>query len=191
MSIERRAQLAERIAEDQPALGAFVRKAPADMTAGSWDFLSYSFQRGFEAMWDQSAVDRSGLLLRPLLLLWRQSVELAIKATIMEMVGEIRIKASHDIQKLFEHLVAIISASSPYAEDDYTDKVRQMIILVQSFDPFADRFRYPTNGGGVAFDGVEADLDELYMAHWIITTWCEGAVLEVYRGGKIARSLLI
>ena len=53
-----------------------------------------------------------------------------------------------------------------------------MVALVQSSDPFADRFRYPSAKGGKPFDGIDADLDELFQAHWIIVTWCEGAVIE-------------
>jgi hypothetical protein len=50
---------------------------------------------------------------------------------------------------------------------------------VQSFDPFADRFRYPSTKDGKPFEGIAADLDELFQAHWIIVTWCEGAAIEV------------
>ena len=87
MSTERRDQLVDDIIEAQPKLRAFLRPMPSDLTVGSWDFVAYSFQRGFETMWDHARSDLSGLLLRPLLLLWRQSVELAIKSAISELAG--------------------------------------------------------------------------------------------------------
>jgi len=65
MSVERRDQLVEDIVKAQPELRVFVRRLPNDMLAGSWDLLAYSFQRGFEVMWDHERSDSSGLLLRP------------------------------------------------------------------------------------------------------------------------------
>lgn len=179
MSLGYRERLIDRIVESRPALGTFVRRQPLDLTAGSWDMLSYSFQRGFETLWDQARVDRSGLLLRPLLLLWRQSVELAIKAAIREIAGGISGRPGHNLEKLFDLLIDARAAEGYVDDDDYTREVRAMVALVQSFDPFADRFRYPSSRGGAAFEGVAADLDELFQSHWMILTWCEGAALEV------------
>ena len=64
-------------------------------------------------------------------------------------------------------------------DDDLANNVRSMMAQVQSFDPFADRFRYPADRAGKPYVGVAVDLDELFQAHWIITTWCEGAVMEM------------
>ena len=179
MSLERRDQLVERIVQTQPQLGGFVRPMSHDMLAGNWDLLAYSFERGFEVMWDRAQSDSSGLLLRPLLMLWRQSVELAIKAGIIDIAGEITGKPGHDLLKLFDLLLAARAELGFVDDDDLAREVRSMTAMVQSFDPFADRFRYPTSKGGKPFDGVAADLDELYQAHWIITTWCDGAASEV------------
>jgi HEPN domain-containing protein len=121
----------------------------------------------------------SGLLLRPLLFLWRQSVELSIKAAIIETAGEIRRNPGHDLTKLFAQLIEVRAELGCCDDDDYTCKVTDMIALVQSFDPFADRFRYPTARGGKPFEGIDTDFDELFQAHWNIVTWCEGATIEI------------
>ena len=179
MSLERRDQLVEHIVETQPELRDFVRRQPYDLTAGSWDLLSYSFQRGFEVMWDNARVDMSGLLLRPLLVLWRQSVELSLKAAIKEIAGEIGQNPDHDLSKLFAQVLEARAGIGYCDDDEYTRNVRDMIALVQSFDPFADRFRYPAARGGEPFEGIATDFDELFQAHWTIVTWCEGATIEV------------
>ena len=88
-------------------------------------------------------------------------------------------KLGHDLQGLFAHLRGERAALGYSDDDDLTRDVSSMVALVQSFDPFADRFRYPTTKGGKPFEGIDADLDELFQAHWIIVTWCEGAVVEV------------
>ena len=38
---------------------------------------------------------------------------------------------------------------------------------------------YPADRGGKPYVGLAVDLEELFQAHWIITTWCEGAVMEM------------
>lgn len=179
MSAEAREELVDRLIASQPNLKAFVRRHPLDLTAGSWDMLSYSFQRGFDVMWDNARTDHSGLLLRPLLVLWRQSVELAIKAAVIAIAGEATPKASHNLSKLFEQLIQVRAEIGLDDENEYTDQVRAMIAHVQFFDPLADRFRYPASRDGTPFEGIEVNTDDLYQAHFAITTWCEGAVLEV------------
>lgn len=148
MTLERREQLIEEIVDTQPRLKVFVRPQPHDLSSGSWDLLAYSFQRGFEALWDSARLDRSGLLLRPLLVLWRQSVELTIKAATIDVSGEITIKPGHDLSKLFERLLAARAALGHRDADDYTSQVGDMVAEVQALDPFADRFRYPASKSG-------------------------------------------
>lgn len=179
MSHLRRDALVEDIVRTQPVLRAFVHDLPTDLTAGSWNLVSYSFQRGFDALWDLARVDHSGLLERPLLSLWRQSVELTIKSAILELTGEIRGAPGHDLEKLFLQLLDIRAAEGHRDDDDLARNVQAMILLVQELDPSADRFRYPADRGGRPHLGLAVDLDELFQAHWIITTWCEGAVMEM------------
>ena len=182
MSLKRRDELAEQIVQTQPALRAFVRDVPQlqNLVSWSWDLLSYSFQRGFETLWDQAYADHSGLLLHPLLLLWRHSVELALKAAITDIAGQIVGNPGHNLEALFSQLLDAREALGYcHDDDDLAQDVRAMVSLVQSVDPFADRFRYPITKGGKPFEGVVADLEELFQAHWIVVTYCEGAALEV------------
>lgn len=182
MTEQRRNQLVDKIVETQPRLGAFVRPLPTDLIAGSWDLLSYSFQRGFELLWDHATAESSGVLHRPLLSLWRQSVELALKASITEISGGLSRKPGHDLQALFADLLKARAALGHVDDDDLARDVAAMIGLVQTLDPFADRFRYPESRKGEAFEGFTVDLDALFQAHWIIVTWCEGAATEAREG---------
>lgn len=184
MSLERRDQLVNEIVDTQPRLAAFVKPLSSDLIAGSWDLLSYSYERAFELMWDHARADSSGLLVRPLLSLWRQSVELALKSAISEISGAISPKLRHDLNALFDQLLKDRAALGHDDDDDLVRDVSSMIALVQSFDPFADRFRYPTRKDGKSFEGIAVDLDALFQAHWIIVTWCEGAAIEVRESGR-------
>lgn len=179
MSIDLRQRLTDEVVDAQPQLREFLARRPNDMLAGSWDLMAYSFQRGFKAMWDLARKDLSGLLLNLLLMLWRQSLELTMKASIREIAGGLDQGLGHRLDELFARLLAARAELGFCDDDDYAREVQAMIIEVQSFDPTADRFRYPTTKRGIPFDGLQADLDKLFQAHWSITTWCEGAALEV------------
>jgi hypothetical protein len=179
MTLDRREALVDEIVQTQPALRPFVRDISLDFTSGNWDLVSYSFERGFEALWDAACASTSGLLDRPLLSLWRQSVELAIKSAIIELAGQIDGRPGHDLAALFRQLLKIREEAGCEDDDELAKSVIDMIDLVQSFDPFADRFRYPSQRNGQPYVGFAVDLDELFRAHWIITTWCEGAVMEL------------
>lgn len=164
----------------QPELRSLLRPEPGNLMAGSWEFLAYSFERGFEEMWDRALLDRSrSVLQRPLLMLWRQSVELHIKSAIAYTTGDVKAGLGHDLNKLFAQLLQERAILGYCDEDDLTRRVQTMIADVQSFDPLADRFRYPSTKDGAPFEDIAVDLDDLFQAHWIITTWCEGAELEV------------
>lgn len=178
MSEDRRSLLVDDLIETQPQLANFVRTRPNDLIAGSWDLLSYSFQQGFELMWDHAQAQSSGVLTRPLLSLWRQRVELALKSAITEISGGFSRKLGHDLESLFAELLVTRAQLGHDDEDDLAHRVMSMIGLIQSLDPFADRFRYPEGRNGQPFEGIDVDLDQLFQAHWIIVTWCEGAAIE-------------
>ena len=179
MSLQHRDALVEQIVEMQPSIRGFVSNSSTCLIAGSWDLASYSFQCGFEAMWDLAHADHNRPLNSPLLSLWRQSVELALKSAIRNIEGGIKEKLNHDLKKLFQKLVKISTDAGLSHDDDLTRDVEKMIEQVQSFDPFADRFRYPENKKGKSYKGIAVDLDKLFQAHWIIVTWCEGVVAEL------------
>lgn len=112
-------------------------------------------------------------------MLWRQSVELHIKSAIAYTAGDVKGGHGHDLNKLFAQLLRERAALGYSDDDELTRRVQTMIAEVQSFDPLADRFRYPSKRDGQPFEDITVDLDHLFQAHWIITTWCQGAELEV------------
>ncbi|MBO1361951.1 hypothetical protein J2D73_19395 [Acetobacter sacchari] len=186
VSFERRDSLAEQCMDLQPELRSFLGQRPDNPISDSWEFLAYSFERGFEEMWDRAQADRSmSVLKRPLLMLWRQSVELHIKSAIAYTAGELRGSLGHDLNKLFSRLLRERATLGYCDNDDLTRRVQTMIAEMQSFDPLAERFRYPRMKDGRPFDDIEVDLDQLFQAHWIITTWCQGAEIEVEQSRDI------
>jgi hypothetical protein len=185
MSIQKREALVKNILDRQSSLGVLVKDMPpnSSVMAGSWDLVSFSFQQGFEAMWDLAQADHpdhsSPFLEMPLLSLWRQSIELTLKSCILEIDGIWDKQDGHKIQKLFEQFKALSTSGGLNNDDDLTRNVQEMIAFTHSFDPHADRFRYPTNKQGDAYNGINIDLEKLFQAHWTIVTYCEGTVVEL------------
>ena len=170
----------------QPRLQGIVK--PRDsIIAGNWDLAAYAYQQGFEALWDHAILRASGveatnsaaLVLHPLLMLWRQSVELSIKAAIEGTTGR-QPPEGHDLAKLFDSLLAARQERGDLErdDDDLTAQVTRLIAEFQALDVRADRWRYPTDRKGRPHGGDSVDLDRLYQAHEQITGWCDFASVE-------------
>lgn len=179
MSRQKRDELVQQITETQPSFRGFLKDLPSDMTAGSWDLVSYSFQLGFVALWDLAYADRSGLLTRPLLSLLRQSVELTLKSSILDIACKVEGKPRHNLPELFKQLRTISADLGLTHDDELTRDVETLVAEIQTFDPFADRFRYPVGRKGDKHEGIEVDLDRVFQAHWVIVGCCEGTVAEL------------
>ncbi|MFT8481036.1 hypothetical protein ACTVH1_16310 [Gluconobacter cerinus] len=180
MSSEQRRLLGEQYMRQQPELRSLLKSRDHDLFSGSWAMLAYSFERGFEELWD--AAYRSlpdTILLTPLLMLWRQSIELHIKSAISYTSGDPRNIAGHDLKSLFDRLIYLRRKEEYEEEEKLVIYLRGIIKEVQRFDKSADRFRYPRNRNGDPYADTDVDLEQLYQTHWIITGWCQGAEIEV------------
>ncbi len=186
MSIERRTELLEALDSGPRHLQRIVSERTS-LIEGNWDLAAYAYQLGFEALWDH-AIDRtngqdaercSALVVLPLLMLWRQSVELSIKSAIEGTTGR-QPPGTHDLVELFDLLLNARHARGDLEpdDDDHTAEVKVLIAKFQSLDARADRWRYPTKKGGRAHVGVTVDLNRLFQAHALITGWCDGASVE-------------
>lgn len=108
-----------------------------------------------------------------------------LKASVMEIAGGLVPKSGHNLIILFDQLLRARADLGHTDDDAHADHVRDTIRRVQMLDPFADRFRYPTSKSGAPFEGIAVDYDALFQAYWLITTWCEGATLEVEENRRL------
>lgn len=104
MSKEMRDALSEQALEQYPYLKTGLSNSDTDIVAGNWDLVSYSYQTGFMKFWDLAKAEPSGLLDRPLLSIFRQSIELAMKSSLIQIDGRINGRPAHRLKELFEQL---------------------------------------------------------------------------------------
>ncbi|WP_028233814.1 hypothetical protein, partial [Pseudochrobactrum sp. AO18b] len=125
-----REYLSKQMNEARPVFNVFVKETPSDITSGSWDLVSYSYQLGFEAMWDAARLNPSGLLTRPLLMLWRQSIELALKSAIIAVAGTNcpALKHGHKLPKLFSGYVEALNAKAIIVEDELGSVAKNIVV---------------------------------------------------------------
>ncbi|WP_156256781.1 HEPN domain-containing protein [Sandarakinorhabdus oryzae] len=187
MSEEYRRKLIDHAISDQPILSDFLVNSSSIklQILGNWDFIAYSYSKAFETLWDHAKLDTSDLLLQPLLMLWRQSVELSIKAALVEIEGHIDPSLGHNIEALFARLSSALNQLGYPQNDEFTQGVHAMITEVQAFDRSADRFRYPSKRNGNDFAPVDVELDKLFQAHLLITVYCSGAGDQVAENRRI------
>lgn len=195
MSRELRDKLIDALIAERPDKRKIVNDRQT-MFEGDWDQVAYSYQCSFEVLWDHAMAQggQSSIFVGPLMMLWRQSVELTIKAAIRETTRS-EPPNHHELTRLFDTLLAARKVVGCLEEDDnaYTDRVRDTVVEFQKVDERADRFRYPTGRDGTAYPGFAVDIKRLLQAHWLITNWCDAASLEaehfhavVRAGGEVA-----
>ena len=180
MSLELRHELIDAVIAERPHMRKIVNDYQT-MMEGNWDMVAFSYRQSFEVLWDHAMAQGkpASLYIGPLMMLWRQSVELSIKAAINETTRA-EPPGSHDLTYLFDALLTARRTMCSFEsdDDDHTRGVRATVIEFQKADERADRFRYPTGRGGVAYAGIAVDIKRLLQAHWLITNWAEAAGLE-------------
>ena len=178
MTFDRRLELLDALAAGRPDLKGIVTNRNG-LFEGNWDLAAYAYQQSFEALWDHAVAQTSGLAVLPLLMLWRQSVELSIKAAIEGTTGG-QPPGGHRLTDLFDRLLEVRREHGGLGsdDDDYTAEVRATVVEFQAIDERADRWRYPTYLKGKAHSDVTVDLDRLYQAHALITGWCDASSIE-------------
>lgn len=185
--IKNRAEINEEIyleqeMENRPSMKGFLARCNnnTNITKGSWEFMSYEFEEAFEELWDIARLGRR--MDNPLLFLWRHSVELSIKSALRYINRGLPKKLNHDIVTLFDELVKCTEAVGVSCDDKLTHEVANLIREFASFDPHADRYRYPRSKDGKPREGIAIDLEKLYKSHSLILCWCQGAAVEVETG---------
>ena len=130
-------------------------------------FFAYSYSRAFEVLFEEAAKrpDRT-VLMHPLLLLCRHSIELSIKHG-LEQLGfydaAADTKITHSLEGLWQRLLNALRAADFQVDDEYTALCTEVVMLLHNHDMRGDRFRYPANTVGATVPSTIVDLDRLRL----------------------------
>ncbi|UYY59938.1 hypothetical protein [Sphingomonas sp. S2-65] len=167
----------EELSFEPAGLGRFLREDSSGLAGDdSFGFFAYSYARAFEVLFE-AAMKRPHhpMLMHPLLLLCRHSIELSLKEGLRQLAtfnGGSERKITHNLETLWAQLRAALREAGLEADDDYTALCTEAVTLLHGHDLRGDRFRYPESTTGFAFASTLTDLDGLFKAHHRVTTYC-------------------
>lgn len=148
-----------------------ARGEPYDGDVQSWGYFAHAYSVAFERLaLDVLSHPRHLTYLKiPLLSLARHSVELHLKWALDEC-GQGDVPPSHDLGRLLSELFASMALVGILSDGSWEDYCTTLIAHMRSWDSAGERFRYPANRGGAAFDPTRVDLEGLVRAHWHLTS---------------------
>ena len=183
MSEERRDELVQEvtaaIVEEtgaEPTRFVYSSGAPSVLHA-DLVYFAYCYDRAFESLWDgcfdETLRRRHSDLLYPLLFVCRQSIELWLKTASAGFSPDGPPPTGHDLRRLWKELLAALEEAGLPTDDDFTASVDDLLDTLNVHDARGDCFRYPASLDASAYPESGADLEELFRAHYKITTYCD------------------
>jgi hypothetical protein len=143
-----------------------------------WKYFAYGYFHAFEEL-AEKALERwpSGDYLGfPLFFVARHSIELAMKATTVELAehngSQVHLEG-HRLDELWAQLLDEGGKAGFGTDDEYTYHCGDVVAHLHAFDPTGERFRYPAAKSGLPFIGADLDLEGLVRGHWLLTTYCD------------------
>ena len=196
MSQERREELEEEalaelsqfeIGLDPRGRRAFIESAGDEVIWDrSWYFFAYSYCGAFEILWDAAYARQSDAVNYPLLLVCRHSIELWLKVAISSVL-QADPPLGHGLSELWSKLMDALADHNGSrldrmdGSDDgiFAGSVQCLIRTLDAHDVKGDRFRYPVAKSFETYPSTQADLEELYRAHSIITCFCDAVETQM------------
>lgn len=115
------------------------------------------------------------MLMHPLLLLCRHSIELSLKEGLRQLSAfdaRSGTKTTHSLEGLWARLRSALREAGLEADDDYTALCTEAVTLLHNHDVRGDRFRYPESTTGMAFASTLTDLESLFKAQHRVVIYC-------------------
>ncbi len=155
----------------------FLTPDPQDRYATTWEFFGSAYSKGFDLLAEAAAGPEGHYHLRvPLFYLARHSIELSIKAAILEYAAKLEEEpriAGHSLARLWAEFLRLMEVAGFSADDDWTAHCAKLVAVVHDIDPDGERFRYPRRLKGEEFVPARIDVDELAVAIMHIGYLCE------------------
>jgi hypothetical protein len=170
------------------AAAKFVHRDPSGSAyEKTWERFSYGYSAAFEIL-ARKCIEKDadlGLLSTSLFYLARHSVELALKAAILEYAETDKTEpklGTHSLESLWVQLGEFMDRWGLGTKDDWGEYCGKLIAHMHDSDPDGERFRYPSNRQGKTFELTRLDVEQLIRAEWHLTMYLD-ACCEMHSEG--------
>jgi hypothetical protein len=148
-------------------------------------YMAYAYGKSFTEYAERALDDwpKKDYIIQPMVYLARHSMELHLKWAINEYQNYLMDFCEkidhHGLIKLWNSLIKLMEKAGAPTSTDYSKHCLRLLNHINETDPNGEQFRYPHNKEGQTFELAKVDLEELVKAHYIVSTYAEGAVMTI------------
>jgi hypothetical protein len=175
----------ERIPQNLKPVFERATKEDIDQISMTMSYMAYAYGKGFTEYAERALDDwpKKDYIIQPMVYLARHSMELYLKWAINEYqnyLGDFSEKTDHHgLIKLWNTLIKLMEKAGAPTDTDYLKHCLRLLNHINETDPDGEQFRYPHNKEGETFELAKVDLEELVKAHYLVSTYAEGAVMTI------------
>jgi hypothetical protein len=160
-------------------------KEDIDQISMTMSYMAYAYGKGFTEYAERALDDwpKKDYIIQPMVYLARHSMELYLKWAIKEYqnyLGDNSEKTHHHgLIKLWNSLIKLMEKAGAPTDTKHSAHCLGLLSHINETDPDGEQFRYPHNKEGETFELAKVDLEELVKAHYLVSTYAEGAVMTI------------
>jgi len=175
----------ERIPKKLKPVFERATKEDIDQISMTMSYMAYAYGKGFTEYAERALDDwpKKDYIIQPMVYLARHSMELYLKWAIKEYqkyLGDNSEKTDHHgLIKLWNSLIKLMEMAGAPTDTEYSAHCLRLLNHINETDPDGEQFRYPHNKEGETFELAKVHLEELVKAHYLVSTYAEGAVMMI------------
>jgi hypothetical protein len=160
-------------------------KEDIDQVSMTMSYMAYAYGKGFTEYAERALDDwpKKDYIIQPMVYLARHSMELYLKWAIKEYqnyLGDNSEKTHHHgLIKLWNSLIKLMEKAGAPTDTEHSAHCLRLLNHINETDPDGEQFRYPHDKEGETFELAKVDLEELVKAHYLVSTYAEGAVMTI------------
>ena len=175
----------EKIPQNLKPVFARATKEDTGQISMTMSYMAYAYGKGFTEYAARALDDwpKKDYIIQPMVYLARHSMELYLKWAINEYqdyLGDYSEETDHHgLIKLWNSLIKLMEKAGAPTDSEYSKHCLRLLNHINETDPDGEQFRYPHDKEGEPFELAKVDLEELVKAHYLVSTYADGAVMTI------------
>jgi hypothetical protein len=159
-------------------------KEDIDQISMTTSYMAYAYGKAFTEYAERALDDwpKKDYIIQPMIYIARHSMELYLWAIreYQTHLGDFSEKTDHHrLVKLWNSLIKLMKKAGAPTDDEHSKHCLRLLNHINETDPDGEQFRYPHSKEGETFELAKVDLEELVKAHYLVSTYAEGAVMMI------------